>query len=91
MKAIIVIYINCSGIDNERINEHIRKINIDIDKERFLKEEIEIFIIPTSENTKVECIYPTFIASEQKVKETQETLKSINTLFLDLLQKKNNE
>lgn len=89
MKAILVAYINCNGITPNLISQHLREVYDSMNIEE--SEDIKMYVVPTQGETRIECIYPVFIASKKKVEETKLKLDEINNLFLKNLQKFINE
>ncbi len=89
MKVILVVYINCGGIPPNAISEHLKTVYDSLSIEE--QDDIKTYVVPTDGETRIECIYPVFIASEKKVEETKLKLDEINNLFLKNLSKFINE
>ena len=89
MKVILVVYVNCGCISPNLIGEHLKTVYDSMIIEE--QDDIKTYVIPTEGETRIECIYPVFIASEKKVEETKLKLDEINNLFLKNLSKFINE
>lgn len=73
---ILVLYIGVQGIRSEDIEDFTKKVSKKIMPSTF---EGEIIVIPThSQDTRIECINPTYITDDELIKRNNQLIHDIN-------------
>lgn len=83
MKPILVFYLNVGNLSPEEVEKFMERNK---EKVSFSDRADCVFIPIRDGETKVECVYPQYIAEESKIEETKKILKNIENIFIKKLQ-----
>jgi hypothetical protein len=80
-KVILVVYINISGLSGEESFEYANRIKETLP----INEEIVHYIVPTTEDSRIECIYPKYILQKNN-KDIEDLIKENTKVVLEALE-----